>query len=250
MRRGTRGLVAIAALAMGGWSCSKETLTEPVLTGTRVLFIGNSLTYFNNLPATFAAIAHSVGDTVSVVMAAGPDLAIIDHINGATDAMSLLQRYEWDFVVLQQGPTTLSINRDSLILWTQMIDPHVRAAGAKTALFMAWPFSAQWERLDLVRQSFQQAAQSVNGIFLPAGEAWRLARDADPNIGVYGSDGYHPSPIGSFLAALTIYERLSGRDARTLPLRAFTDGREMSLEASLIRALQEAAHGANIKYPN
>jgi hypothetical protein len=233
----------------GGWSCSKETLTEPVLVGTRVLFIGNSLTYSNDLPATFAAVAKSVDDTVSVVMAAGPDLAIIDHLNGATDAVSLLERFDFDFVVLQQGPTTLAINRDSLILWTQMIDPYIRGAGAKPALFMAWPFASQWERLPLVRQSFQQAAQAVGGIFLPAGEAWRLAREADPSIAVYGPDGYHPSPIGSFLAALTIYERLSGRDARTLPLKAYADGREMSVPLSTIRALQEAAHAANLNYP-
>ena len=54
--------------------------------GVHVLFIGNSLTYVNDLPATVEAIARSAGDTIQVMTVAGAGLALIDHLTGATQA--------------------------------------------------------------------------------------------------------------------------------------------------------------------
>ena len=56
-------------------------------------------------------------------------------------------------------------------------------------------------------------------------------------------------PTGSFLAALVIYERITGRDPRTLPAEAFVAGRPLALPVETIRALQSAAHDANVRYP-
>jgi hypothetical protein len=39
-------------------------------------------------------------------MVAEPNLALIDHVNGATDAAAQIDRARWTFVVLQQGPTS------------------------------------------------------------------------------------------------------------------------------------------------
>jgi hypothetical protein len=217
--------------------------------GHHVLFIGNSLTYTNDLPATVAAIAQAAGDTFRVAMVAGPNLALIDHLNGATNAASRIREGGWEFVVLSQGPTTVGICRDSMVLWTHMFDDVIRPVGAKPALFMTWPASNAISRFDDVRISYQQAAAAVNGIFLPAGEAWRAAWAVDPTLALYGGDGFHPSPIGTFLAALEIYERLSGRDVRTLTPRAFSAGVEFALPVATIRVLQDAAHQANVAYP-
>ena len=98
--------------------------------------------------------------------------------------------------------------------------------------------------MPLVVQSNRESARAVDGIFIPAGEAWRLLHEADPAIAVYGPDKFHPSELGSFLAALTIYERLSGRDVRSIPLKAFVGAREIALPAATVGKLHEAAHGA------
>jgi hypothetical protein len=203
----------------------------------RVLFIGNSLTYYNDLPQTFAAIAAAGGDTVLVAMAAEPNLALIDHLNGGSNAVELLRGNKWDFVVLQQGPTTTPIGRDSLVIWTKLFEPHIRAAGAVPALLMVWPLDARWDRMSLVRDSYGAAAHSVNGILVPAGDAWTIAHNTDANIPLYGSDNFHPAPAGTYLAALTIYERVTGRDARTLPVTG-------ALTEPAVRILQRAAHEA------
>jgi hypothetical protein len=242
-------LTLIAALALMGCHTSAPTTAPLAPGGHHVLFIGNSLTYVNDLPATVAAIATAAGDTVRVAMAAGPNLALIDHLNGATNAVSAIKAGGWEYVVLSQGPTPRGICRDSLVLWTKMFDPLIRAAGARPALYMTWPSEQDLAIFDDVRISFQEAARAVNGVFMPAGEAWRAAWRENPALQLYGADRFHPSPIGTFLAALEIYERITGRDVRTLGAQAFNAGQPMTLDEATVRLLQRAAHQANQASP-
>jgi hypothetical protein len=244
-----RAAALLCLLASAGCSSKPDPLTVLPPGGKHILFVGNSLTYVHNLPATVAAIATLAGDTFRVAMEAGPNLALIDHLKGASAAPQVIQLGGWDYVVLSQGPTPRGICRDSLVLWAKMFDPLIRAVGARPALYMTWPSANQHAIFDDVRISFQQAAAAVNGVFLPAGEAWRAAWTADPSLQLYGGDGFHPSEIGTFLAALEIYERISGRDVRTLPPRAFSDGVSFNLPEATVRLLQQAAHEANAKFP-
>ena len=79
------------------------THTPPptVVTPARVLLIGNSLTFFNNLPEMFAELARSGGHEVEVDMSAQGGWTCSDH---ATSAMTLdkIEQQNWDFVVLQE----------------------------------------------------------------------------------------------------------------------------------------------------
>ena len=244
-------LGAFAMMLLGARCSTPQAVVEPPLpAGHRVLFIGNSLTAVNNLPATVAAIARSGGDSVSVRTVVGPGLALIDHYNGATDALAVVGEGGWDYVVLQQGPTsTGGVCQDSLILWTRMFATRIEAVGATTALFMVWPARDRLAYFDNVRAAYQLAAGAVHGVFLPAGEAWRAAWAKEPGLPLYGADDFHPAPMGTFLAALEIYERLSGRDVRSLPAVAFSNGARLSLPADTVRLLQAAAHDANLRFP-
>ena len=209
-----------------------------------VLFVGNSLTYSNNLPATFAAIAALDGRAIRVAMVAEPNLALIDHLTGDSNALEVLASGKWDFVVLQQGPTTTSLGRDSLILWTRMFDTPIRRSGAQPALFMSWTPRARLERTDSAHLSFASAARAVNGVFLPVGDAWSLAMRMDPEIRLYTGDGFHPSELGSYLAALVIYARLFDADPRKIPPIALHGRKQLDIPESTVRLLQRAAHEA------
>lgn len=237
-----RPAALIAALLMG--SCQEPA--APPVDGTSILFVGNSLTEVNDLPATIRAIAHAAGDTVRVGSATAGGTALIDHINGATDAVQQIRRGHWKFVVLQQGPTTTGgVCLDSFMLWTAKFDTIIRGSGATTALFSVWPIGGSPAGFDAVHASYLAAARSVNGIFLPAGDAWRAAWAVDASLPFYGGDTFHPAPLGSYLAALVIYESLTGRDARTLPQVAYDGGVAIAgITAQKIQILQNAAHQA------
>jgi len=122
-------LAVLAALA-----CSSVTAGDGV-SGRSLLFIGNSLTYVNDLPAMVAKVAEAADDSVRVAMVAGPNLAVIDHVNGATDAVAQIGRGDWSFVVLQQGPTPAGVCRDTLVIAAMRLAPHLNRVGARAVLF-------------------------------------------------------------------------------------------------------------------
>ena len=241
--------LALLTLLAASPLCAQSPTPRPLPPLWRVLFVGNSLTYTNDLPGVVRAIAAQAGDDVVVASATGPNLALIDHLNGATEAVPRLRSGGWDYVVLQQGPTTVQMCRDSLIGWTRAFDSLARPAGARLALLMTWPHAGEPELFDAARVSFEEAARAVGGVFLPAGAAWRIALGANPQLGLYGADGFHPSGMGTYLMALVIYERLSGRDVRTLPGAMPAGAGMAALPATTIRLLQRSAHEADQRYP-
>jgi hypothetical protein len=233
-------LLVFAAGCAGSPSPSGPTPSKPGV--YRVLFVGNSLTYTNDLPGTVAAMALVGGDTIQYQTVVAPNVALIDHVTGQTNAVDAIKSERWDYVVLQQGPTSLPLYRDTLILATKWLQPYIRSAGARSAQLMVWPSATQRASFDEVRRSSQLAAKAVDGVFLPAGEAWRAAWTAGPRIALYGRDGFHPSELGTYLTALVVYEGLTGRDVRSLPPRATVAGQRLQIPTATVRLLQQVAH--------
>ena len=118
----------IAALVLLGPGCSPATSAEPQA-GRSMLFIGNSLTYTNDLPAMVEKVADAAGDSVRIDMSAGPNMAVIDHTVTGADAIARIGESEWAYVVLQQGPTPAGICRDTLVIAAMRLAPRIREAG-------------------------------------------------------------------------------------------------------------------------
>jgi len=209
----------------------------------RVLFIGNSLTFANNLPAMVSAIGHQQGVTIECETVAFPDFSLGDHVQRG-DAVRAIARGGWSFVVLQQGPSALAESRVQLRASVRTLDRAVRRAGAKTALYMVWPAANRLGDFDRVRESYAVATADVQGLLLPAGEAWRAAWRRDPTLALYGSDGVHPTPLGTYLAALVVYRKLTERSPVGLPLTLTSASGEfpsITLSAGEAALLQQAA---------
>jgi hypothetical protein len=205
-----------------------------------VLFIGNSLTYTNDLPALVAKVARAAEDSVGVAMAAGPNLAVIDHTNGATDAVARIDGGNWGFVVLQQGPTpacAVTPRSSPPCDW-----PHI-GGGSLAAVVVPWPGGSPVARSR--EESAVQAARSV-GAWWRRSAAWKEADD-DPTAPLclrrLSRAGW------SLFAALTIYDRLFGRDVRDISADALAGPPVTGLTSVQVRALAAAAHTASAGRP-
>lgn len=183
---------------------------------TRILFIGNSLTYANDLPAMVCALARSTGRQAICETVAKPDYGLEEHWNDR-DARAAITR-GWDVVVLQQGPSALPESRRLLIAYTKRFDAEIKKTGARTALYMVWPSRARRGDFPGVGQSYAAAAKEVNALLIPAGDAWRAAWAADAKLPLYDADGFHPSPSGTYLAALVAYEQIFGASPPATPV--------------------------------
>jgi hypothetical protein len=204
-------LIALAVLGCAGRSSPSAASASPAPAGTpRVLFIGNSLTEGNALPAMVEALAVAAGRPLAVEAVTVGGFSLEDHWNQG-DARRAIARGGFRFVVLQQGPSSLADSRANLLVWTGRFGEEIRRAGARHALYSVWPESARAGVFADVTESYRLAAASVDGVLLPAGEAWRAAWRREPSLPLYGSDGFHPTPRGTYLAALVIASRLLDR---------------------------------------
>jgi hypothetical protein len=215
----------------------------------RVLFIGNSFTYSNDLPSIVEALAETAGrkrPAFKAVVFGGYSLE--DHWAHG-EARREISRAKWDVVVLQQGPSASTEGRLSLLEYTRRFSEEIRRARARPALYMVWPSVERAKDFDRVSESYQMAAKEVEGLLLPAGEAWRMAWRRDPNLKLYSMDGLHPTLMGSYLAALVMYEQLYGQAFEGTPHRLkLRSGTELEIPREQARLLEEAAAEANQKF--
>jgi hypothetical protein len=238
--------------------CQAENLSRSALlqqasasNELRVLFIGNSLTYTNNLPELVAALAAAAGQKpLNFQALVGGGFALEDHWN-SDKARKLITAGGWQYVVLQQGPSALPESRKLLLDYTRRFAQEIRRSGARPALYMVWPSRARAQDFGGVSESYQLAAQEVDGLLFPAGEAWQSAWRRDPKLELYSPDGLHPTLAGTYLAALVIYQQLykpSSFDF-TQPLR-WRNGKEikLGLKPEQLKLLQEAATEANQRF--
>ncbi len=227
--------------------------------GLRVLFVGNSFTFKNSLPALVHDLA--AGDPgappiISVEYAApGWSLQQADKDDGLR---KLLQEVHWDVVVLQEKSWLLSFPEER---WRRETYPGARdlhekisAAGARTVLFMTWGYvrGDRWHQphdtyaamQTRLANGYSKLGAELGAQVAPAGLAWAEALHRDPGLDLWASDGQHPGRLGSYLAACVFYAMLSGRK----PTRSrFTAG----IEPRQARLLQRVAENvANSEAPS
>jgi hypothetical protein len=171
----------------------------------RILFVGNSATYYTDIPGKLAKAAAATGHPAVVESVSFGGFSLEDHWKDGR-ARTAIEK-GWNFVILQQGVSALPESRANLIEYTKKFDDPIREAGAKPALYMVWPLVNEPQRFPAVIGSYRAAAKAVNGIVLPAGEAFLRMRAAQPKMKLYADD-FHPNALGGDLVVLTIWKAL------------------------------------------
>ncbi len=229
----------LAGLVFPATACGHSPPTSPGFPDgtTRVLFIGNSLTYVNSLPDMFVALARLAGDRdLAAATVAFPDFALEDHWSEGT-ARRALTDHKWEFVVMQQGSSALPESQLNLRTWAGQFAPLIRASGATPVMYMVWPTTSRAGDFPAVLESYRNAAAAIGGIFAPAGDGWTAFVELQS---LYSGDGLHPTVQGTYIAAVILLDRIRGIHPEQLP--AVIPG--ASVAESDVRALQRAARRA------
>jgi hypothetical protein len=205
--------------------------TRPV----RILFIGNSYTYYNNMPAIAEAIYEASGaghmETGMLVQAgqslsdaAGPRLP---------ELLRLMMGGRWDYVVLQQQSTLGGGFRNGRPVIgdpaafhdaVRTLDREIREAGGRTVLLVTWANAAAPEQQAAITDAYDSIGAEIGAIIVRAGPAWDVVRRQHPGIRLHQADGSHPNENGSYLTACVLLEELFRLDLSTAPGRiAVTD---------------------------
>jgi hypothetical protein len=197
---------------------------DPTPAPQRVLFIGNSYTYFNNLPELVAAISRSLpnGPRIEPVMYARGGMTL-QWYWATGEPAALIDGGGWTHVVLQEqsalgagtdgGDARLSppgIFHQSVRTFV----PRIRAAGAEPMLLMTWARLAKPDEQAQLTSAYDTIGQELGVTVSPVGLAWQQARRQWPDLALHVADGAHPNPVGSYLTACVLYASLTGRSPR------------------------------------
>jgi hypothetical protein len=183
---------------------------------TRVLFIGDSYTYVNDLPTTFADLAWASGRRVDAVTLATGGESLAGHVADTATA-STINSQARNTVVLQdqsEDPAVASYRQSEMDPAVTQLAQMIRNHGAQPLLFLTWGHETGWSDAGLDSYASMQAAvdQGYLGIaaaltipIAPVGDAWQTVVATQVNPQLWQGDGVHPTTEGTYLAACVFY---------------------------------------------
>ena len=173
--------------------------------------LGNSFTFFCDMPNMLAEI---LGAEVVHHTRGGAHLA--EQLNPETEmgarTQTALRHEKWDYVVLQEYSTGPIVSPERFYDSVRKLCLQIRRNGATPLLYATWAFKKNGKKLaesgldyeDMFRElyeTYHQAADENDALIADVGRAFfEYGGEGE----LYASDDYHPSPLGSGLAAETI----------------------------------------------
>ncbi len=205
----------------------------------RVLFVGNSHTYFNDLPFLFAELMRAAGRKLEVTMLSRGGESLSGHIaNEQTRFNILYGGYDW--VILQQVANSFP-PLDEYLADLRVLKGWCDRASSRCALYMNFESPCDTPPLEKMRPVVLEAGRRMGLPVARVGEAFAKAA-AQPGVDLYGPDRHHASPAGSYLAALMLMRDLFGVNVCGLPSTIHYRGETvLALEPAVARALQNTA---------
>ena len=220
------------------------------------------------VPALFESFTRQAGLDYEVSLETRGGSGLDFHL---AEKAEVIGRRGWDTVVMHGYSTLDSAKpRDpaKLIATSARMAALLREKNPKVAIYLM----ATWSRADQiypaagawagtavdvmardVRAAYDKAAREAAATaVIPVGEAWTRAiqtgvADANPYDGIEAGkldlwtyDHYHASTYGSYLEALVVFGRVTGRDPRALG-DAECSGFELGLSRPQVAALQQVA---------
>ncbi len=176
----------------------------------RVLFIGNSHTYYNDMPYYMQCISQNCGENgvkVQCTMLADGGRNLMWHSTQLDVRYNIIYG-EYDYIVLQNKAHPFD-GYESLKEGTRKVLDFVDEAAKKpvVAMYMTWGRKDIPEEFAEMKDAYTKVAQDYDIKLAPVGEKF-FAINGNFDTELYANDGAHSSPFGSYVAALTILETL------------------------------------------
>lgn len=194
----------------------------------KVLFLGNSYTYVNDLPEIVSELATSTGDVLIYDSNLIGGYTLQDHVASTVSQNKILSN-DWDYIVLQEQsqrpafivPSAFMGGFSNLKTFITQNKPC-----AQITSFMTWgyengdtqncpsnPSVCTYTGMhNLISQRYMEMSDLFESEVTPVGAVWNYIKENYPSINLYQSDGSHPSLSGSYLAACCFYTSLFRKD--------------------------------------
>lgn len=202
---------------------------EPI----RVLFVGNSFTYFFNLPQVVAAMAKSQGVEIITRQSTVGGSTLEQHWKEerGTRTRKLLDSLKWDYVILNNHSLITVNGPDEFIDYSTRFVELIRSKGAEPIIMQTWGYKSNPLLIRPIMNGYAQLGKATQADVVPAGELFMEARKWRPDLELF-QDDKHPSSNGTYLLGLTFFKYFTGLPTSEIPTRLTTidqDGEKLYL---------------------
>jgi hypothetical protein len=213
----------------------------------KVLFIGNSYTYYNDLPGTFEKLMLSGGYEIEVGQSTSGGWSLSNHLT-ASETLTKIAGTDWDYIILQEQSSVTNV-KNGMFPAIRELHKKISSVGAETVLFMTWGRrdglpSAGFQDYSAVQAqvaaNYLEIGQELGVKVVPVGLAWQVALSQDTSLDLWDADGSHPNKTGSYLAACVFYTVLTGKSPEGL---LYTTQLPQETAHFLQRVASDTVHG-------
>jgi hypothetical protein len=199
----------------------------------RVLFVGNSFTYFFNLPQVVASMARTQEWQLTTRQSTvgGSNLEQHWKEERGTKTRALIESQEWDYVVFNNHSLSSIETPESFMEYGKKFAQLVKERGAKPVFMMTWAYKSNPLMQAEVERMYLKLGEETGADVVPAGPLFAKARTLRPDMELFFDDK-HPSSNGTYLLGLAFYKYFSGAALGDIPKRLTTkdeDGEKLYL---------------------
>lgn len=219
-------VVVLAALFISVQAFGQENPDDP--SKTSYLFIGNSFTYYNDMPSIFSEIARNAGKNVYVKSNTKGGANFEEHSQRESVYKSI-NSHKWDNVILQGYSREFIHSADYVDSATvphlnKILDSiYANNPCTNVYFFMTWGYDNGYGGYDYTKE-FEGMADTIYGGYMrigdkyelpvvPVGKVWKNVKSAS-RANLYVRDKFHPSKKGSYLAASTFFSAFYDEENR------------------------------------
>lgn len=196
---------------------SRVHATDSDTNKIRILFIGNSYTFVNNLPKMLEVLSSNEAKHVEAVSVTEGGATLKKHWQDGK-ALAAIKKGHWNYVVLQEHSTfgsTVVVNNvvqlndpTDFYTYARLFDAEIKKVGAKTLFYMTWARQNAPQNQTIIAKTYTDLADELHDDVIPVGLAWGSSLKARPDLALHQSDKSHPNPDGTYLAACVFYASL------------------------------------------
>tara|TARA_R110002124_G_scaffold227889_1_gene393229 strand:- start:136698 stop:137447 length:750 start_codon:yes stop_codon:yes gene_type:complete len=222
--------IAVLAIILLIVSCGRDDnsstipqMTDPIDNSNivKILFIGNSLTFFNDGIDSHVNGFYNNGDEVVPTVidrAASPGFSLANHLNSAA-TQNAINSEDWDYVILQENGVVATTDPDEMIASLTAFKDILHTTRAEVFLFMTWAYEGEPQMTDQLYTIYSEASTITGYKIVPVGLGWRDFQQENNGINLLGPDGVHPSLEGTFFASAMFFKAISNQDINSNPYR-------------------------------
>ena len=168
----------------------------------KILFIGNSHTYYHDLPAWVALLAKEEGYECEVAMLAHGGWYLHQHVKEPDVRFNI--RYGYDYVVLQEHSHPFD-DIPGYIEAVETLTGWIREAGSTPVIYGTWARKDEESAQETMNAVNRKLAEDLGAVYASVGESWWPMIVSYPEIEMYDEDGGHASERGIEFAAKVIW---------------------------------------------